>query len=94
MIMPIRWSMEDKGCDAYHATGVSSSDLHGHHHFLLTLILNGKGVQTLNGQEIPFGPDDLFLLSPADFHKNTVIPGENYDYFGVKFPSPATIMPS
>lgn len=86
MIMPIRWSMEDKVCDAYQITNAGSSALHGHHHFLLTFILKGQGIQTLNGREISFGPNDLFLLSPADFHKNTVKPGESYAYYGVKFP--------
>lgn len=86
MMMPIRWSMQDVFCDAYQTIGAGSSALHGHHHFLLTLILRGKGVQTLNGREIPFGPNDIFLLSPADFHKNVVAPGESYDYYGVKFP--------
>lgn len=42
-------------------------------------------MQTLNGREIPFGPNDLFLLSPADFHKNTLIDEAPFSYYGVKF---------
>ena len=86
MTMPIRWDMKESVCDAYKATEITSSALHGHHHFLITLITRGNGIQTLNGKDIPFGPDDMFLLSPADFHRNLIAPGESYDYYGVKFP--------
>ena len=86
MKMPIRWSLEKPVCDAYEVKGGTSTELHGHHHFLITLITRGKGTQLLNGEEIEFMPNDVFILSPADFHKNTLADGENYDYFGVKFP--------
>ena len=86
MSIPIRWQMKNDICDAYEAKEQISSTLHGHHHFLLTLVTRGGGVQTLNGRDIPFCAGDMFLLSPADFHKNTVKDGESYDYYGVKFP--------
>ena len=85
MEMPVRWRLENGCCHAYEAVRNASSALHGHHHFLLTLITEGEGVQTLNGKEIPFAPGDLFLLSPADFHKNTVAPGASFTYYGLKF---------
>lgn len=85
MEIPVRWHLDHKICYAYEAVRTGSSSLHGHHHFLLTLITQGRGVQTLNGREIPFGPGDLFLLSPADFHKNTVEEGQRFTYYGVKF---------
>lgn len=85
MEIPVRWRLESGYCHGYEAVRNGSSALHGHHHFLLTLITGGSGVQTLNGREIPFGPGDLFLLSPADFHKNTVRPGESFTYYGLKF---------
>jgi len=85
MSLPIRWTLENKVCDAYERRGVGSSVLHGHNHFLITLITRGEGIQTLNGEEIEFKAGDLFILSPADFHKNTLPHGETYDYFGVKF---------
>lgn len=85
MKLPVRWTLEDKICEAYRRIGALSSGLHGHNHFLITLITRGEGVQTLNGEEIAFRKGDLFILSPADFHKNTLIDGESYDYFGVKF---------
>ena len=85
MEVPVRWRMEGAVCNAYEALRDKSSTLHGHHHFLLTLITQGKGVQTLNGREIQFQPNDLFLLSPADFHKNTLEEGESFSYYGVKF---------
>jgi len=85
MAMPVLWSMEDLVCDAYESLNSRSSSLHGHRHFLLTFITRGSGIQTLNGKDILFSKNDLFLLSPADFHKNTIPVGESFDYFGVKF---------
>ena len=81
----VRWNMENTVYDAYKACGASSSELHGHRHFLLTLITRGKGLQILNGEEIPFREGDVFLLSPADFHKNLLDIDESYDFYGVKF---------
>lgn len=85
MNVPVRWRLEDRVCYAYEATRSHSSGLHGHHHFLLTLITKGTGVQVLNGREIHFKPGDMFLLSPADFHKNTLTNGASFSYYGVKF---------
>lgn len=85
MTMPVLWNMETPVCYAYEALNSRSSGLHGHRHFLLTFITRGTGIQTLNGKDIPFQPNDLFLLSPADFHKNTIPAGESFDYYGVKF---------
>ena len=81
----IRWTMTDSGCEAYRGLNAASSELHGHRHFLLTLITRGHGTQILNGEEIAFGEGDLFLLSPVDFHKNVLNVGESYDFFGVRF---------
>ena len=81
----VRWHMDGQICYAYHAEESHSSVLHGHHHFLLTLLTKGTGVQTLNGKEIPFQPNDMFLLSPADIHKNTLPEGQTFSYYGVKF---------
>ena len=86
MSIPTKWQLQKEICDAYKAKNHTSSALHGHYHFLLTLITRGTGVQTLNGRDIPFAEGDMTLLSPADFHKNTIIDGEDYDYYGVKFP--------
>ena len=86
MRVPVRFFLENELCDAYKVEGAGSSAIHGHHHFLLTLIVRGEGIQTLNGEAIPFAPGDLFLLSPADFHENTVKDAGGYDYYGVKFP--------
>lgn len=85
MSVLVRWTMEEAVCNAYEAVRVQSSGLHGHHHFLLTLITDGSGVQTLNGRQIPFQKDDVFFLSPADFHKNTLQEGESFSYYGLKF---------
>ena len=72
-------------CDACKIIGRGSSVVHGHQHFIMTLITRGVGVQVLNGEEIPFREQDLFLLSPADFHNNTVSPGESFDYYRLCF---------
>ena len=85
MNIPVRWELDSEVCDAYEVVGRGSSELHGHHHFLLTFITRGRGVQALNGEDVPFSENYVFLLSPADFHKNTVGEGESFDYFGVKF---------
>ena len=86
MSIPIRWQLQNDVCEAYEVKNQVSSVLHGHYHFLITLITRGHGVQTLNGEEIAFSPGQIFILSPADFHKNTLEHGDSYDYYGVKFP--------
>lgn len=86
MSMPVRWDMSKKICEAYQRKGAGSSDLHGHYHYLVTLITGGSGVQILNGAEITFGAGDVFVLSPMDFHKNCIESPAGYDYLGVKFP--------
>lgn len=100
MSIPVRWKMQDlidqrqpfrRGtasipiCDACKAASYGSSVLHGHQHFIMTLITHGHGVQTLNGEEIPFAKDDLFLLSPADFHSNALTDCESYEYYRLCF---------
>ncbi len=85
MSIPVRWNMPDTLCDAYHVRSDKSSSLHGHHHFLLTLIIDGRGIQQINGVDHPFSTGDLFILSPADFHMNIVNEGERFEYYGVKF---------
>ena len=72
-------------CDACKIIGRGSSVIHGHQHFIMTMVVRGKGIQTLNGNDIPFGENDLFLLSPADFHNNTVSAGESFDYYRLCF---------
>lgn len=86
MNIPVRWNMNDKICEAYERKNAGTSALHGHHHFLITLITRGEGIQTLNGEDVPFKAGDLFILSPADFHKNTITCPDGYDYLGAKFP--------
>lgn len=100
MGIPVRWKMQDliderqpfrRGaqsipiCDACKTVGYGSSILHGHQHFIMTLITQGTGIQNLNGKAIPFGKDDLFFLSPADFHSNTLVDCESYEYYRLCF---------
>ena len=100
MSIPVRWKMEDlidqrqpfrRGtpsipiCDACKAVSYGSSILHGHQHFIMTLITDGYGIQSLNGKDIPFEKNDLFLLSPADFHSNTLTQCQSYEYYRLCF---------
>lgn len=72
-------------CDACLIKERVSSILHGHQHFIMTLVVRGDGIQTLNGEDISFVEDDLFLLSPADFHSNTLPAGKSFDYYRLCF---------
>lgn len=101
MSIPIRWQMQDlidehrpanqkinthaPICDACQIISRGSSVTHGHQHFMLTMVTRGQGVQSLNGKEIPFAENHLFLLSPADFHHNTVSDGHTFDYYRLCF---------
>lgn len=87
---PHRRSINESGrdlpiCDANKVTGRSSSVLHGHQYFIMTMITRGSGIQSINGKDIPFHPGDLFLLSPADFHSNTLEEGSTFDYLRLCF---------
>ena len=42
--------------------------LHWHEFYEVSLILAGKGVNSLNGIEQPLGPGSIFFLTPVDFH--------------------------
>jgi AraC-like DNA-binding protein len=46
--------------------------LHWHDFFELELVLQGSGIQVLNGETYELGPGSVYLLSPIDYHK--VIP--------------------
>ena len=72
-------------CDACRILSRGSGVTHGHQHFMLTMIIRGKGVQTLNGKDIPFAENHVFLLSPADFHCNRLAEGETFDYYRLCF---------
>ena len=72
-------------CDACKIFSRGSSVTHGHQHFMLTMITRGEGIQSLNGKDIPFAENHLFLLSPADFHHNIVSDGDTFDYYRLCF---------
>jgi len=42
--------------------------LHWHEFYELTLVLQGTGVNTVNGERHLLNPGDAFLLTPTDFH--------------------------
>ena len=72
-------------CDATKIIGRGSSVLHGHQYFIMTLIIRGSGIQSINGKDILFQPGDLFFLSPSDFHSNTLTDGNTFDYLRLCF---------
>ncbi|MBL0740441.1 AraC family transcriptional regulator [Chryseolinea lacunae] len=41
---------------------------HRHTFFELVYVLDGTGVQSINKNKMPFGPDKMFLLMPQDTH--------------------------
>ena len=85
MSIPITWQLENSTCEVHTVKNQTTCDLHGHYHFLLSLITRGEGIQTLNDREVPFSPGQMFILSPADFHKFTLKPGESCEYYSVTF---------
>lgn len=50
--------------------------LHWHEFYELTLVLQGTGVNTVNGERHLLNPGDAFLLTPADFHAIAPDPGQ------------------
>ncbi|MBE6643953.1 MAG: helix-turn-helix domain-containing protein [Ruminococcaceae bacterium] len=85
MAIPMTWQLQSGSCEAYHNKNQESSLLHGHYHFLINLITRGEGVQTINGCDVRFSPGQMFILSPADFHKITLSNGETHDYYSATF---------
>ncbi|MDR6943729.1 AraC family transcriptional regulator [Mucilaginibacter pocheonensis] len=41
---------------------------HTHHFFQIIYVLEGAGIQVINGNRYPFTKDDVFLLTPDDDH--------------------------
>lgn len=89
---------KDYFCDREHfyaeKKNASNIPLHSHDYFELELVLEGGGVQILNGMEYPLKRGSLYLLTPSDFHKveisekntvwnlafdSTMIPENKYD---------------
>lgn len=48
--------------------------MHWHDFFELEIVLEGRGIQILNGETYEIGPGSVYLLSPIDYHK--VIPSD------------------
>ena len=85
MSIPITWQLQNHTCEVRSVKNQISSNLHGHYHFLISLITRGEGIQTLNDVDVPFSPGQMFILSPADFHKFTLRADESCDYYSVTF---------
>lgn len=46
----------------------SNFAIHFHDYFELEIVAEGKGVMTLNGNDISFGTGTVFFITPHDFH--------------------------
>ena len=61
----------------------SNSYLHMHDYFEIELLIDGKGVQNLNGQMYELQKGTVYFLSPFDFHR--VIPTPQLELINISF---------
>lgn len=83
--IPPRWSIDESIYDAYTIDGLATSETHWHSHFLLNIILDGEGVQVINGKSFPLHRGSVIIISPLDFHRNITEPGNTVSVCAVKF---------
>lgn len=60
-------------------------EVHWHEFYELSLILAGEGSHIFNGVNYELGPGSIFLLTPADFHGLTPLPGETFEIYNIIF---------
>ena len=83
--MPQQHHMGERVYDAYAIEHLVTSKTHWHSHFLVSLYTGGTGVQTVNGVDYEITPGCITVLSPLDFHCNTIQIGEQASVCTVKF---------
>ncbi|MGN6827024.1 AraC family transcriptional regulator [Paucibacter sp. M5-1] len=59
--------------------------LHWHEFYELTLVLSGRGSNTVNGQTRELQAGDAFLLTPADFHAIAPAKGQTLELYNLIF---------
>lgn len=70
--MPQQYHIGERVYDAYAIDQLVTSKTHWHSHFLVSLYTLGSGVQTVNGVDYEITPGCITVLSPLDFHCNTI----------------------
>lgn len=83
--LPVRTDLGNKRYRAYTLQELDTSFMHWHTHFQLDLILDGDGVQIINGKTYPMRRGSMIIISPLDFHKNTIPDGSFVSVSTVKF---------
>lgn len=57
--------------------------VHWHEFYEFVFVLDGAGVNTVNGQAHRLCPGSAFILTPADFHEITTAPGDGLRCYNV-----------
>jgi AraC-like DNA-binding protein len=57
--------------------------VHWHEFYELVYVIDGTGVNTVNGVPYRLAPGSAFILTPADFHEIVTTPGEALSCFNV-----------
>ena len=86
--MPIRWGMDNRQYELYEtclSAETCDCHIHWHTHFLLNIVLEGEGSQIINNEEYLLKTGSVVVLSPFDFHRNSLEPGGRIRYQSLKF---------
>lgn len=83
--IPEHHHMGERVYDAYEIENLVTTKTHWHSHFLVSLYTAGSGVQTVNGIGHEITPGCITVLSPLDFHCNTIQEGQKASVCTVKF---------
>ena len=71
-----------------HYTDFPEIGIHSHNYYELIFFKKANAISVVNGKEITFGDNSLYLLTPFDFHE-TKKSNSNFeiDYINISFPS-------
>lgn len=83
--IPLRTHINQKLYKTYKLEKLETSGMHWHTHFQLDIILDGDGVQIINGKSYPMRKGYIIIISPLDFHKNIIHDGDFVSVSTVKF---------
>jgi AraC-like DNA-binding protein len=60
-------------------------DAHAHEVFELCYVLAGKGVRTIEGDNVVVTPGDIYIVRPGERHSARADPSDPYHYFTIAF---------
>ncbi len=83
--LPPRFALGEKAYSAYNIEVTTMPETNWHSHFLLNLVVGGRGQQEVNGQRHLLQEGSVVLLSPMDFHRNILEEGKSVHINAVKF---------